>query len=181
VSDQDFRQAASLIFDEALLVAIATFLALKALVFRRFTAFGRAISRSNLALAIAYYSTALGLHIGFFRTDAWRWGIRILVLVTTVQAVRQAVLLLGGWRATGIELRIAAAELAWEMYHLPSAVYQWCCSGLTLGSAAWRRATIWRRTFYVVLALLVVIAWILAITWILSDPRRETGGSQCCV
>lgn len=166
MTDQELREALRVIFDEAILLAIATFLLLKALIFRRFTEFGRALSRSNLALALAYYGVAGAMHIGFFRSDAWRWGIRVLVVVTTAHAVHEMIRLLGGWRAAGRELRIAAVDFAWEIYRLPATLYDWCCRGYTLGDAAFGRASVWRQATYIGGGLLLAIVIIILLVWI---------------
>lgn len=166
--NHELRQVVSVIFDEVLLVAIATFLLLKALVFRRYTDFGRAISRSNLALAIAFYGSALGLHVGFFRSEAWRWGIRGAVLATSVNAVIAMVAALGGWRAAGREMRYALVELAWEVYQLPTTIGGWCCDGFTLGVAAWRRAGTRSRIAYLAIAILIVAA-IVILAFVIYD------------
>lgn len=159
--NQTTREAVSVIFDEGLLLAIATFLLLKALIFRRITDFGRALSRSNLALAIAYYGTALGMHIGFFRSELWRWGIRAAVLFTTACAVLQMIHALGGWRAAGREARIAFAELAWEIWRLPSICRDHCCAGFTLSRDTWTRASAGCRILYAGIALVVLAALVI--------------------
>lgn len=100
-----------LVFDEGLLLTVATLKLLLWLTLRRRTAVGRAISASMLAMAILYYSAAAGLHLDWFRSDAWRVFIRVLVAGTTGYALWALVGHFGGWRATWREVCRGAGDV----------------------------------------------------------------------
>lgn len=102
----------SLLFDEALLLSVATLKLLLWLILRRRTVVGRAIARSTLAMAIVYYGALLGVHFAVFRSDAWRISIRALVAVTTFYALWAIAGYFGGWLGLGREVRRGVEELA---------------------------------------------------------------------
>lgn len=99
-----------LLFDEALLLVIATFLTLKGLILRRRTGIGRSLARNNFAFALAYYGAFLAIHIGFFQSNLWRWSVRVLVAVTAAHAIWHMVEFYGGWRGLGLELIATGVE-----------------------------------------------------------------------
>lgn len=122
------------LFDEALLLVIAIFLAVKGLVLRRRTVVGRSIARSNFALSAGYLGAFFGsvLGIELFQTDVWRWGIRSLIAFTLAHAIWNTTWHLGGWKGMWHEL----------VYMLQEFRESWC---EWLGMACYQARRITRR------------------------------------
>lgn len=95
---------------EILLIVIATFLTMKALLLRRSVAVGKRLADNNLAMALVYYDAFFALWVPILRHPYISVVLRILVCFTTLAAVREFVRFYGGWRAVGVELRKSARE-----------------------------------------------------------------------
>lgn len=133
------------LFDEALLLYIATFLMVKGMMLRRRTQVGRALARNNFAIASAYYGAFLGTVLGipFFQTDAWRWFARTVIAVTLTHAIWSMAAYFGGWRGIWREFVLTLQEFR----------DTWC---EVAGMACYRLKQAWRRRWARVVFLVVL-------------------------
>ena len=92
-------------FNELLLLVIAVTLGMKSLVLRRITSLGRALAVNNVMFTVAYLTLFLAPWVRFFRSDAWSWTIRSLVLMTALTVLWQLKETFGGWRGIFDEAR----------------------------------------------------------------------------
>lgn len=96
---------------EVLLLVIASFLTVKALLLRRNTPLGVALAKNNAAMALVYYTAFVGIWVPFVRHPYWSVILRAIVMFTALGAIRAFVAVYGGWRATGREIVRSVVEL----------------------------------------------------------------------
>lgn len=96
---------------EVLLLVIANFLLVKALLLRRNTPLGVALAKNNVAMSLVYYTAFLGIWIPLVRHPYWSVILRLVVMFTALGAIRAFVAVYGGWLATGRELVRSIVEL----------------------------------------------------------------------
>lgn len=106
---------ASFILTDLLVLTIATFLAAKGLLLRRTSILGRALALNNFAMAAAYFDVVFSLWLPVLRHPFILIAIRLVVLATTVHAIRAFVVYYGGWRAVLVELRDSLGEIRREV------------------------------------------------------------------
>jgi hypothetical protein len=86
------------LFNQVIIIIMIVTLLIKALALRRQTRLGGAMSRFNVAVALAYLGVLLALFFSFFVAALWRIGIRFLVLFTALQVIWELHIFYGGWR-----------------------------------------------------------------------------------
>lgn len=99
------------VMTEILLLVIANFLVLKALLLRRGSRIGVALSDNNLAMALVYYTALIGLWIPFVKHPYIAIALRVVVFITAFRAVTAFVDFYGGWRATAAQCVDAIKEI----------------------------------------------------------------------
>lgn len=102
--------AITFLLTEALLLVTALFLAVKALMFERRTHLGRALAHNNLAMSLVYCSAFVVVWLPMARHPLVAIPLRVLVAVTTYQALRAFAQAYGGWRGLWREVRASVRE-----------------------------------------------------------------------
>lgn len=91
---------------------LASFMLLKALVFRRAGKFGSALAKSNVSIVVAFVgSMMLALGFGFFATWPWALGIVLVIVMYVTKAAQEMANLYGGWEYLMREAKATLRDL----------------------------------------------------------------------
>jgi hypothetical protein len=86
------------IFTDVLFITFFVVLGIKALLLRRLSALGKAMAWQTASFAIAYFCAFLSVFFAAFRSDWWLWGVRVVLMITSLMVLWELKIAFGGWK-----------------------------------------------------------------------------------